>query len=64
MSFTEYINDVKIKKAMEFLQGTSYSVSEIAQGLGFDDSNYFSRLFKKITGETAINYRKIHKKMD
>lgn len=64
MSFTEYINDVKIKKAKEFLSGTSYSVSEIAQGLGFDDSNYFSRLFKKITGETAINYRKMHKKVN
>lgn len=64
MSFTEYINDVKIKKAKEFLSGTSYSVSEIAQGLGFDDSNYFSRLFKKITGETAINYRKKHKNVN
>ncbi len=58
MSFTEYVNDIKIKKAQTLLAETDYSVAEIAQGLGFEDSNYFSRLFKKLTGENARSYRK------
>lgn len=58
MSFTEYVNDLKIQRAKALLLETEYSVAEIAQGLGFDDSNYFSRLFKKMTGENARSYRK------
>lgn len=58
MSFTEYVNDLKIKKAKSLLAESDYSITEIAQGLGFDDTNYFSRLFKKMTGENARTYRK------
>lgn len=57
MSFTEYINNIKIKKACEYLANTDFSVSEISRRLGFEDSNYFSRLFKKLIGENAISYR-------
>ncbi|MBQ7791929.1 MAG: AraC family transcriptional regulator, partial [Clostridia bacterium] len=33
------------------------SVKQVAFELGFQDSHYFSRLFKKVTGETPGEYR-------
>ena len=61
-SFTEYVNDLKIEKAKELLVTTNFSVSEISSKLGFEDSNYFSRLFKKKTGENTTSYRKRERK--
>ncbi len=61
-SFTEYVNDLKVDKAKELLATTNFSVSEISSKLGFEDSNYFSRLFKKKTGENTTAYRKRERK--
>lgn len=43
----EYINQLRINKALSLLQESSLNVSEIAMTVGFNDSNYFSRMFKK-----------------
>ena len=45
----EYFNRLKVKKAIEMLN-TGYSVKETALFLGFSDQNYFSTVFKRITG--------------
>lgn len=47
----KYINERKIDYATEFLQSGLYSVSEVSSIAGFDDIGYFSRIYKKITGE-------------
>ena len=44
--------------AKNLITSTTMSISEIAAILGFDDSFYFSRLFKKETGMSPLNYRK------
>jgi AraC-like DNA-binding protein len=43
----EYINHLRINAAMELLKEGHLNISEIALTVGFNDSNYFSRLFKK-----------------
>lgn len=54
-----YINEVKIDRAKElFLTHPDLSTSEIASELGFSDPHYFSRLFKKLSGETPTECRK------
>lgn len=54
-----YINEVKIDRAKElFLTHPDLSASEIASELGFSDPHYFSRLFKKLSGETPTGYKK------
>lgn len=54
----EYINGLRIAKAKELLIGTDIPITEVGFMCGFNDSNYFSRKFKQITGETPRNTRK------
>ncbi len=46
-----------ILEAKRLLYHTDKSVKEIATELGYDDYPYFSRLFSKVTGMTALNFR-------
>lgn len=43
----DYINYLRINKAVRLLSDSQLNISEIAMAVGFNDSNYFSRLFKK-----------------
>ena len=54
----EYHLRIRIKKAGEILCNSSLCVTEIAGRTGFDDSNYFSRQFKKIMGVSPLKFRK------
>jgi two-component system response regulator YesN len=57
-SFIEYLNELRIRKAMFYLEHTDLSVQEIAGRVGFDDANYFSRLFKKYVSMSPAKYRR------
>ena len=46
-TITEYINTQKMTLAKELIQSQTLSLSDIAANLGYDNYNYFSRLFKK-----------------
>ncbi|WP_281235499.1 helix-turn-helix domain-containing protein [Flavobacterium gelatinilyticum] len=46
-----------INEAKKLLLDQSTSISEIAHTLGFENLPYFSRLFKKETGQTPMKYR-------
>lgn len=48
-------------RALELLQTTELSVSEIAVQVGIYDANYFSRLFKKVTGYPPRYFKAISK---
>ncbi len=48
----------RVEKACSLLIDSSMSITMIAYDLGFNDSNYFSRQFKKIRSETPGEYRK------
>lgn len=53
-----YINSVRLKKASQLLVESKITVTEIALECGFDDPNYFTRLFKKNYGRSPSAYRK------
>ncbi|MDF2932138.1 MAG: AraC family transcriptional regulator [Chryseobacterium sp.] len=53
-----HIQERVILEAKRLLYYTDKSVKEIAAELGYDDYPYFSRLFSKVTGMTALNFRK------
>ena len=56
-SFIEYINNFRIKKAKALLAEPSVKINEISHMLGFENTNYFSRIFRKTTGITPSDYR-------
>lgn len=59
-SLSEYISQEKIKKAKQLLSSTNESIQNIAAVTGFDTSQYFSLVFKKMTGVSPSTYRKTH----
>ena len=56
-SFVEYSTFVRMARARLLLSEPSAKVYEVARALGYDDVDYFSRVFKKETGETPSAYR-------
>lgn len=56
-SLTEYVTGVKAEKAKEMLKESHYKINEIAETLGFETASYFTRFFKKYTGQTPQEYR-------
>ena len=56
-TLTEYVNRERIDRGLYLLQRTEKTVQEIAAECGFQDVNYFIKLFKKQTGCTPNRYR-------
>ena len=57
----EYLTELRIKDALILLKSTALSISEIAYSVGFNDSNYFSSIFKSHIGISPQEYRKNQK---
>lgn len=53
----QYLRKIRIEKASDLLSETSKTMETIARETGFDNSNYFSRVFKAIVGVTPLQYR-------
>jgi AraC-like DNA-binding protein len=53
----QYQIQVRIQRSKRLLSDTSISIKEIAYELGFESSDYFSRLFKKKVGVTPVQFR-------
>ena len=58
MTFTEYLNTVRLNVAKDLLITSNYNLSEIAREAGYTDLSYFSKLFKKEYGISPSKYRK------
>jgi two-component system response regulator YesN len=56
-TFIDYLTDIRIQKAKELMEETNLSLKEICYEVGYKDPNYFSRVFKKVTGITPTDYR-------
>lgn len=57
-TLNEYQNLARIKAARQLLVNTDSSITEIADQVGFESITYFERVFKKLTGERPLQYRK------
>lgn len=55
-SVKDYVNQIRIHKAREFLDSGEYIIAEAAYQSGFSDALYFSKVFKKYTGLSPVEY--------
>ncbi len=58
VTFKEYLNYIRIRKASQALLTTDDSITQIAADCGFNGSNYFKDIFRKTTGYSPREFRK------
>lgn len=58
----DYINKVRMEKALALISNSEMSITEIAENLGFSTLRYFSTTFKQYTGKTPSAYKQDLKK--
>ena len=59
-NFTDYLTGYRMKKAKELLKDFSYSIAEVGEAVGYLDTRYFSKVFKKRYGIKPSEYRKLY----
>jgi AraC-like DNA-binding protein len=57
---TEHIALTRVRESASLLVNTNLTMDDIAQRTGFPNSFYFSRIFKRLTGQTPVRFRKQH----
>jgi two-component system, response regulator YesN len=56
-NFTEYINRYRIERAKELLRNSSTKVQDIAKNVGYWETGYFYKQFKKFVGVSPRDFR-------
>jgi len=56
-SFTDYLVELRVQKAIGLLQLSSYKAYQLAQMVGIPDPNYFIKCFKKVTGFSLQEFK-------
>lgn len=57
-TITEYINKTRTNEALYILENEDISITEASYMVGYNDVNYFTKVFKKIKGITPSEYRR------
>ncbi len=57
LSFYDILNRIRIEKAKELLKDPSLRVGDIGMAVGYSDPAHFAKIFKKMTGFSANEYR-------
>ncbi|MFV0412973.1 MAG: helix-turn-helix domain-containing protein, partial [Oscillospiraceae bacterium] len=56
-SFIAYLTQVRIPKAISLIKTTKLTIAEISESVGYANSTYFCRVFKRVTGQTVGKIR-------
>lgn len=58
VTLTEYISQVRIERAKEIIEREEISIPNVAERVGINTPTYFTKIFRKYTGLTPIEYRR------
>lgn len=64
IGLNEYINKIRMEKAILLITATNFTFTDISEKVGFTTISYFSTAFKQYTGETPTAYRSRQKKKE
>jgi two-component system, response regulator YesN len=56
-NFIDYVTSVRVAKAKELLSGSQLTIREVGSLVGYEDQNYFTRVFKRMENMTPSEYR-------
>ena len=56
-NFTSYLTGFRVNEAKKLLRDRSISVKDVSMQVGYYDSNYFAKVFKRMTGMIPSEYR-------
>lgn len=56
-SFVVYLSEYRVEKAKQLLTDVLINVKDVCIRVGYRDSNYFAKVFKRMTGTTPTEYR-------
>ncbi len=54
----DYVQSLRLEEAKQILETTALSIEAVAQEMGYEDTSFFSRLFRRRIGITPAQYRK------
>ena len=57
VNFSAYLNEYRVNKARQLILDPRLSLKDIGAAVGYSDANYFTRVFKRLTGQTPSEYR-------
>ena len=57
VNFSSYLNEFRVQRAQQLLLDPRYNLREISTVCGYSDANYFTRVFKRLVGQTPSEYR-------
>ncbi len=57
ISFNDYLTDVRIGKAKELIRAGEARMGALAELVGYPNASYFTKVFKKATGMTPLEYK-------
>ena len=58
ITFTDWLRQVRIRKAMKLMKASDFSITEVAFEVGFGDLRTFERAFKQYTRRTPREFKK------
>ncbi len=56
-NFTSYLTEYRVEEAKKLLMQPNVNVKEVGTRIGYPDSTYFARVFRRMTGESPSEYR-------
>lgn len=59
-NFTAYLTEYRVNEAKKLLLGSNETIKDISKMVGYPDSNYFAKIFKRIEGVIPSRFREDH----
>ena len=56
-NFTSYLTEYRVNMAKKMLEQPTVNIKDVGKSVGYEDSNYFTKVFRRIAGQSPTEYR-------